>query len=119
MAIWWERILLGEKRLCVKVMADYDCSPLWLESPSGSGNVSVDELPISGKLAAEFLEWAYGYDRTLNRCDPALSGFSTMKGARNFAIRGEELAKRLALELGSSYVVSYFDNEDGQVRRIS
>jgi hypothetical protein len=42
-----------------------------------------------------------------------------MKGARNFAIRGEELAKRLALELGSSYVVSYFDNEDGQARRIS
>lgn len=98
----------------IKVMAGYECSPLWL---TGGGHLSAYELPISDTLAAELWEWAGIYDDTIDREDPPQSGFETPEAERQFFVRGEELAKRLAVELGDGYSVSYCDN--GTVRPIS
>ena len=103
----------------IKVMADYQCSPLWLTGSNSGGNLSVYELPISDTLAGELWEWAGIYDSTLDWDDPRMSGFSSEEAGRRFVERGEELAKRLAAELGDSYVVSYFDNSTMTERPIA
>ncbi|CAM3657288.1 hypothetical protein KIPE111705_19195 [Kibdelosporangium persicum] len=105
-------------RKSIKVMAGYQCSPLWLTGSNGGGNLSVYELPISDTLAGELWEWAGIYDGTLDR-DPRSSGFSTEEAGRRFVERGAELAKKLAAELGDGYVVSYFDNTTMTERPIS
>ncbi|MCE7007914.1 hypothetical protein LWC34_34595 [Kibdelosporangium philippinense] len=88
----------------IKVMAD-ESGPVWL---AGGGPVSAYELPISDTLAAELWEWAGIYDG---------DGFETLQAEQQFAERGEALAKRLAVELGDGYAVSYEHN--GAVRQIS
>ncbi|RSM83148.1 hypothetical protein DMH04_23695 [Kibdelosporangium aridum] len=98
----------------IKVMAGYECSPLWL---TGGGSLSAYELPISDTLAAELWEWAGIYDDTLDRENPRKSGLDTPDAEQQFVARGEELAKRLAAELGDGYSVSYYDR--GTVRPIS
>ena|SRR3712207_5196190 len=100
----------------IRVRAGYQCSPLWLTGSNGGGNLSVYELPISDTLAGELWEWAGIYDSTRNGSDPA---FSSEEAGRRFVERGEELAKRLAAELGDSYAVSYFDNATMSERPIS
>jgi hypothetical protein len=105
----------------IKVMADYGCSPLWLTSPHGSENLPIDRLSISSTLASDLEEWALEYDSTLDQDDPVSSGFSTVEveGAHEFATHGEQLARRLAAELGNEYTVSYFDDTTGSLRSIS
>jgi hypothetical protein len=103
----------------LKIMADYDSSPLWVTGPGVSRNLPVDELPISSALASELQEWADVYTGTLNREDPMSSGFSTPELKRDFAEKGKELAVRLAAELGGDHVVSYFDEVTGVVRPVS
>ncbi|WP_285749811.1 hypothetical protein [Lentzea sp. NBRC 105346] len=85
-------------------MADYQCFPLWLQPPAGIGNLPVGDLPISQELAVDLSVWAQDYDRTLNR---------------EFVVRGENLARRLARELGPGCSVTYFDNDTSEVRLIS
>ncbi|ALG13193.1 hypothetical protein [Kibdelosporangium phytohabitans] len=100
----------------IKLKADYERSPLWLAGAEGRGNLSFYELPISETLAADLWEWADDYEDTRDREDPARSGFPTPEAGRRFAEMGEELAKRLATELGDEYVVSYFDYTTMQAR---
>jgi hypothetical protein len=58
----------------IKVMADYDCWPLWETSP-GIENVDPETLPISRELARDLAAWQAKYDATMVRDDPASSGF--------------------------------------------
>lgn len=91
----------------IEVMADYDSYPVWRSDPRGFANVDPRELPIPAELAQELLRWARTYDGTLDRDNPAASGFSDRETERAFYVAGEELARRLAGELG--YAVQYFD----------
>lgn len=91
----------------IKLMADYDCYPLWHDSDEEVGNIDPSLLSISKDLHDELLSWADMYDLTLNRDDPALSGFRNIVEANNFYLLGKELSKRLACELGRDYVVMY------------
>lgn len=36
----------------IKLMADYDCFPLWKSSPGEVGNIDPEDLPISYDLKA-------------------------------------------------------------------
>ena len=103
----------------IKVMADYERSPVWLAGQEGTGNVSFYELPISETLAADLWEWSDDYEDTRDPEDPARSGFATPEAGRRFAEAGERLARRLAVELGDEYVVSYFDYSTMQARLVS
>lgn len=99
----------------VRVMADYECYPTWLTGFAGVDNVDPAELQISDGLAASLLHWAQTYDDTLDRDDPASSGFPDAGQKADFYAAGHELARRLAAELSGRYPVEYFDGRTGRL----
>lgn len=93
----------------IKLMADYECFPLWDMGPSGPGNLDPRELPISRLLIERLEAWAGKYDETLDREDPSSSGFSTRNLHRSFVEEGRRLAVQLAQEVGDGCIVLYYD----------
>jgi hypothetical protein len=92
----------------IKLMPDYDCSPLWWDNEPGKiGNIPPDELGLSEELAGDLWTWAGAFDATLNRDDPPKSGFSSVEAERGFYERGSQLAERVADELGAKAAVRY------------
>lgn len=89
-------------------MADYECAPLW-ESGADAYNVGPESLPISEGLQARLWRWADAYDATLNRDDPASSGFPTEAEGQRFIQHGRTLQRQLQAELGDGFEVTYFD----------
>lgn len=89
----------------LKLMADYQCSPLWYASPNAVGNVDPQSLPISLALQNRLLSWAAKFDATLNADDPKRSGFPNESAASEFRAEGEMLARCLQDELGPTYVI--------------
>ena len=88
----------------IKLMADYDCWPLW-EQGSNEYNVDPAYLPISDDLRADLLQWGDAYDATLNRHDPARSGFSDPEAEGEWKLRGKSLANRLREEIGRDHEI--------------
>ena len=89
----------------LKLMPDYECFPLWEASPGQVGNINPDELPISAGLRSKLVQWAAEYDATLNREDPAQSGFPTDESKAEFKRTGMELGEQLKSELGPDFSV--------------
>jgi hypothetical protein len=89
----------------LKLMADYQCYPLWEASPGEVGNIDPNSLPLSTSLQAQLLDWADVYDKTLNWEDPATSGFACVDAVDEFKAQGMRLADRLRAELGPEFVV--------------
>lgn len=98
----------------VRVMADYECHPLWLSGPQ-TGDIAPDDprLGLSPKLAKLLSDWADEYDETLCADDPISSGFSSNGAEFAFYRAGEELAVLLAQELGGNWTVTYHDGRTG------
>lgn len=92
----------------LRLMADYECYPLWVSEPGKVLNVNPEKVPISVGLVCDLREWSSLYDATLNREDPARSGFDSAEEEREFKRSGEILARRLQDELGMSYEIEYF-----------
>ncbi|AUT64907.1 hypothetical protein [Paraburkholderia terrae] len=90
----------------IKLMADYQCFPLWEASPGVVGNINPQDLPISSLLKQKLMTWAATFDATLNMNDPASSGFENEQAANEFRLEGETLARSLQNELGAAYVVT-------------
>jgi len=110
---------VADPKLVVKVMVDYDCYPLWDVGLSGPRNLDPESLPISAALVADLMGWASEYDGTLNRENPAASGFPTREAHERFVRMGLGLAERLAEELGASVQVLYYDDVAGSERSVS
>ena len=83
----------------IKLMADYQCFPLWEYEEDGARDVDPESLPISPALKKDLIDWAERLDSSLDWSDPGGTvwppGFWT-----GFNERGAELAKRLQEELG-------------------
>ncbi|WP_407543682.1 hypothetical protein Q0M94_28125 (plasmid) [Deinococcus radiomollis] len=88
------------------LMADYDCSPLW-EPGSAAYSISPEDLPISAALRESLWTWANTFDATLDRDDPAASGFNSREEEGRFIEEGQQLAERLQTELGMDYQIEY------------
>jgi hypothetical protein len=84
-------------------MADYECYPLW--EGDGPGNVDPSSLDISGDLAVAITAWGGEYDATLDRENPAASGFADQPAAEAWLRRGAQLAARLR---GEGMATDYF-----------
>jgi hypothetical protein len=91
----------------IKLMADYECHPLWGTTPEDFGDISPKELPISLELQNSLNEWAKRFDAILNMEDPASSGFNSEAEEKLFIDDGYKLAQRLRNELGSEYEIIY------------
>jgi hypothetical protein len=89
----------------IKLMADYQCFPLWGVSKEDIGNINPRDLPISNELKNSLLAWGKAYDHTLNMDDPMSSGFPTAEDELQFKEIGRALAARLSSELGDDYQV--------------
>lgn len=89
----------------LKLMADYQCFPLWEASPGVVGNINPSDLPITELLQSRLMAWAEEFDKTLDMDDPAKSGFRTPQAQENFIKSGVELGQQLQDELGPEYSV--------------
>ena len=87
----------------IKLMADYQCHPLWGLSPEEFGDIDPESLPISTGLKEALADWARTYDATLNMADPASSGFESEEARARFRQQGELLALQLKEELGPGF----------------
>jgi len=90
----------------LRLMADYECHPLWDLEPGMYGDIDPETLPISEDLKRRLAGWAREFDETLNRDDPASSGFKSDEAEQAFKERGRQLAGQLQSELGSAYSIS-------------
>lgn len=91
----------------IRVMADYECWPLWWDGDGRVGNIAPSDLGLSDCLWADLKAWASAYDATLNRDDPLSSGFASSDDQKQFHAQGERLATRVAEELGANAAVRY------------
>lgn len=91
----------------LKLMADYECHPLWGTAPDEIGDVDPTSLPISAGLVADLGRWAATFDATLARDDPARSGFTSAEAEVAFRAEGERLAARLRAELGANWEIEH------------
>ncbi|BAV95582.1 hypothetical protein [Lysobacter enzymogenes] len=90
----------------IKLMPDYECFALWDEN--AVANLDADALPISAQLKARIHRWEDAYDATLDRDDPARSGFASERDLHAFDEEGRALWRCLRQELGDAYAVRYF-----------
>ena len=72
-------------------MADYECHPLW-RAVAVPTNVDPASLDIPSDLAAALTAWGDEFTATLNRSDPAASGFPDEPTARRWLREGSDLA---------------------------
>lgn len=90
----------------IRLMADYQCYPIWNMSPGEYGDMAPCELPISKELQRRLLKWASIYDETLDSDYPPNSGFKSDKLESEFRREGERLLISLREELGAEFSVS-------------
>lgn len=89
----------------IKLMADYQCHPLWNMSPGEYGDIAPCELPISKELQQGLSRWAAMYDETLDADYPPNSGFKSEALEHEFKREGERLAECLRRELGPDFSI--------------
>jgi hypothetical protein len=89
----------------IKLMADYDCWPLWEASPGVVGNIDPETLPISRGLKDRLARWAAEFDASLNRDDPANSPVYPPEELAAFSAEGRRLGEDLQAELGPDFHV--------------
>ena len=90
-------------------MADYAAFPLW--NGRGASMIRPDEMPLSAELRADLQAWNDEWDRTLT------SNAYEVPAAWDqdpWHERGQELARRVAAELGDEITVLYFDARTGE-----
>jgi hypothetical protein len=93
----------------IRVLADYDCWPTWVDTGDFFDDVDPKTLPVSVELADALLEWADEYDTILVRDNPGESAFRTPEHKARWVKQGRVLAGQVAKELGDSTQVIYFD----------
>jgi hypothetical protein len=103
---------MEDMRPRIKLMADYECWPLW--GGAEFGNLDPNSLPLSDTTVQSLLRWSGKYDATLDRANPIASGFLSDADAATFNEEGWLLWDCLRKELPDFRVV-YFDNELNQV----
>ncbi|WP_425419456.1 hypothetical protein [Oricola indica] len=94
----------------VKLMADYDCWPLWGMDGDDIGNLDPAGLGLSSGLVARLAHWSEAYDARLDRTDPAGSPQTSPEDTSRFEREGLELWRLVREELGSGYEVHYFSD---------
>ena len=96
----------------IKLMADYECFPLWKTGEEGTANLDPENLPLSAETRKRLMNWAEWYDSTLNADDPVSSGFADKEDEQAFEEEGRSLCKTLRKELNGTHTVVYFSESD-------
>jgi len=97
----------------IKLMADYECWPLWEASPGVVGNVDPNSLGLSASTLDALGRWAKHYDSFLNIDSPLDSREVSPEEQDSFTSEGRRLWALLQVELSGTCEVLYF--ESGQI----
>ncbi len=100
----------------LKLMADYGCNPLWeYRDPPDDlyANPDPAELALSESSIRDLRAWAAWYNTFINMDEPNDSRQLLPEELEAFNRAGRRLWAALVRELGSHWVVSYF--EDGKL----
>jgi len=89
----------------IKLMADFDCYPLW--DLDDAGDIDPASLPLISETIARLGKWQKSYDRIINWEDPASSDFASEEDRVAFEREGISLWQQLQKELGYEYQVVY------------
>ena len=81
----------------IKVMADYDCHPLWALDDGLYGDIAPADMGLSDELTRDLDAWAEAYTSALDHDDPTVSRWSDEQH-RTHAAAARPLAARLARE---------------------
>jgi hypothetical protein len=81
----------------IKVMADYQCDPLWALDEERYGCFAPEMIDVSPQLAADLNAWAVAHDNSFNMDDPANGNWTDAQYAAH-AAEGRSLAGRLKRE---------------------
>jgi len=102
---------MRRKPTVIRLMADYQCHPLWDLTIDQYGDIDPAGLPLSEALRLRLAEWARLYDETLNMDSPQDSGFKSEALETEFKTEGHRLAEYLRKELGPNFTVDekFFD----------
>jgi hypothetical protein len=95
----------------IKVMADFECWPLWWHPDYDIGNVDPETLGLSPALCNDLTQWAAKFDAIVDRDDPTSPAFATVADEEEFHQQGRVLTARLQGELAKVAIVRY-RNED-------
>jgi len=101
----------------LRVMAEYECHPIWRDETNGTSNIAPDDLALPGDLASRFNEWALTFDETYAVSDPPSSEFADAVSRDQFYERGLALARELGVAIPDAEV-RYFDGRSGATRLI-
>lgn len=88
----------------VKIMPEYECSPLWDVTTGPAKNLPVEDLALSRELADVITDWNRRFQETYCPDDPVASGFSNDADIRAFEEEGQVIRAQLELELGNDSV---------------
>jgi hypothetical protein len=96
----------------IKLMADYQCSPLWWDGePDRVGDIDPADLGLPVDLCAALYAWAARFDATLHQDDPAASGFPSKAALDAFIEDGRILAQQVRAALGGNAELRYLPPE--------
>jgi hypothetical protein len=89
----------------IKLMADFDCYPLW--DMDDGGDIAPTDLPLSEGTIERLLNWQNIYDGIIDWDDPASAGFASKQEEIAFEREGISLWHKVQKELGDDYQVFY------------
>jgi hypothetical protein len=97
----------------IKLMPDYNCSPLW--DMAKGVEINIDKLPLSSQTKKRLNKWSETYNQILNLEDPISSGFKSENDEKDFEIEGKNLWLTLQKELCQDYQVFYFSQQESKL----
>ncbi len=89
----------------IKLMADFDCYPLW--DMDDVGDIDPTELPLTEATIGRLLNWQKTYDGIIDWDDPASAAFASEQEKIAFEREGISLWQKVQKELGDDYQVFY------------
>jgi hypothetical protein len=99
----------------IKLMADYECYPLWWASSDKVGDIDPETMPLTEETISRLEKWTDIYNATLNWQDPGNSPDLSPEAEAAFEQEGISLWKQLQKELAPDYEVIYFSEQLNQV----
>jgi len=98
----------------IKLMWDYNCSPLWHHREEDVGDIDPNTLPLSTATKDRLEAWAAFPDAKLDRNYPPDTVWTDEESAAHEA-EGRALWRLLRTELGPNFRVAYRSAKEGRM----